>query len=791
MALLSSANARIWINNMQKRNPCTAIAVLFSAAFVSGELSAAAPPEEQKKTADIEKLEVRSARIFQDTTIVSPTSKVEREELDNMSISTIEDALAHEPSLVVRKRFIGDPNGVIGIRSSNMFQGTHSLVFADGMPLHYHLQTRWNGSPRWSLVAPSEVESVEVIYGPFSAEYSGNAMGGVIDITTRTPQQKRVVVEGALFSQDYQLQAQDERLNGGKMYLSYEDKIDNLAFLTSFQRLQNDSHPQSQYSAAASLSEEGITTSGGFKGSNELGQSVVYYGNSGPEIAITELYKLKLVYDLGQYQLHSTVAYENRLRKVEDTNNYVRDEQNNLVWGGLANLAGSQFTINSSSFQHSEQQRNSLLFGLGISGDISGSDWLLDGFYSHFEILDDHEQLSAVSPQDPSFASANASFKGRLNEYDGTGWQTFDLKLGTQSLFDDPRQRLSVGLHADQYTLKLVADDYNAITQRRDSDELDGNPATGRSDSGGEAQTQAVFAQYGFRLHPKWDLALGLRFEDWQTHDGFSGGLKIRQRSANGFSPKLSLGYFPSEDITLRYSVAKAIRFPILEELYRNDDATSSGSVFISDPNLVPEEGIFHNVSIEHNYVGGGLKLNVFYEQIDDVIYDQSTTTSTGTVTTSLPTEQVTNRGTEFIWQTKGLWQGLVDVRFNVSYLDAEISKNVLNPDIVGNVFPRSPKWRSNLQLHFPLSQTLDLNLDGRYASKSYGRLDNLDTTYRVFGAQDAYLLFGLKANWQYSEKLRLSAGVDNLTNQEAYVAHPWPQRTYYLEAKYLFEGDK
>lgn len=781
----------MWTSKMQKIIPCTANAVLFSALFMASKLNATQVPEKQNKTADIEKLEVRSARIFQDTTIVSPSSRVEREDLDNMSISTVEDALAHEPSLVVRKRFIGDANGVIGIRSSNMFQGTHSLVFADGMPLHYHLQTRWNGSPRWSLVAPSEVESVEVIYGPFSAEYSGNAMGGVIDITTRTPQQKRVVVEGALFSQDYQLQDQNERFNGGKIYLSYEDKFDNLAFLTSFQRLQNESHPQSQYSASAVVSEEGVATSGGIKGTNELGQSVIYYGNSGPERASTDLYKLKLVYDLGQYQLRSTMAYESRLRKVENLNNFVRDEQGNLLWGGVTNLAGSQFTINSSSFQHSKQQRDSLLFGLGISGDITGSDWLLDGFYSHFEILDDHEELTAVNPQDPSYASTNANFRGRLSEYDGSGWQTFDLKLGTQSLFDDPRQRLSVGLHVDQYSLKLVADDYNAISKQRDSDELDGNPATGRSDSGGEAQTQALFAQYGFRLDANWDLALGLRFEDWQTRDGFSGRLNIKQRSADGFSPKLSLGYFPREDITLRYSVAKAIRFPILEELYRNDDATSSGSVFVSDPNLVPEEGIFHNFSMEHNYVGGALKLNVFYEQINDVIYDQSTTTSTGTVTTSLPTEQVTNRGTEFIWQAKGLWQGLLDVLLNVSYLDAEITKNVLNPHIVGNVFPRSPSWRSNLQLHFPLSEALDVNLDGRYASNSFGRLDNLDTAHQVFGAQDEYLLFGLKANWQYSRQLSLSAGIDNLTNQEAYVAHPWPQRTYYLEAKYLFEGGK
>ena len=60
-----------------------------------------------------------------------------------------------------------------------MFQTTRSMVFADGMPL-LHLQTRYRGAPRWSLVSPSEIDQVEVVYGPYSSEYSGNAMGWLI-----------------------------------------------------------------------------------------------------------------------------------------------------------------------------------------------------------------------------------------------------------------------------------------------------------------------------------------------------------------------------------------------------------------------------------------------------------------------------------------------------------------------------------------------------------------------------------------------------------------------------------
>ena len=117
------------------------------------------------------------------------------EDLKSVNLTTVEDTLAFEPSLVVRKRYIGDPNGVIGLRGSNQFQTTRSMVFVDGMPLHYHLQTRFRGAPRWSLVSPDEIEEAEVVYGPYSSEYSGNAIGGVVNFRTRRPQEERITLE--------------------------------------------------------------------------------------------------------------------------------------------------------------------------------------------------------------------------------------------------------------------------------------------------------------------------------------------------------------------------------------------------------------------------------------------------------------------------------------------------------------------------------------------------------------------------------------------------------------------
>ena len=133
----------------------------------------------------------------------NPTSLLTQEDMVSINVATTEDLVKYEPSIVIRKRYIGDSNGTLGLRGSNMFATSRSMVFADGVPLHYLLQSRWSGAPRWTMVSASEIAQVEILYGPFSAEYSGNSMGGVVLIETAIPQEREVHVDLDYFSQDF------------------------------------------------------------------------------------------------------------------------------------------------------------------------------------------------------------------------------------------------------------------------------------------------------------------------------------------------------------------------------------------------------------------------------------------------------------------------------------------------------------------------------------------------------------------------------------------------------------
>ena len=101
-----------------------------------------------------------------------------------------EDALKYLPSLLVRKRYIGDYNhAVLSIRASGTGNSARSLVYADGVLLSKLLGNGAGFTPRWALVTPEEIDRVDVLYGPFSAAYPGNAVGAVVNFVTRMPSQ--------------------------------------------------------------------------------------------------------------------------------------------------------------------------------------------------------------------------------------------------------------------------------------------------------------------------------------------------------------------------------------------------------------------------------------------------------------------------------------------------------------------------------------------------------------------------------------------------------------------------
>ena len=126
------------------------------------------------------------------TQIPTTMEGVTREQIErHINATDSEDALKYFPSLLVRKRYIGDYNhAILSSRASGTGNSARSAVYADGILLSNYLGNGVGGltfPPRWGMVTPEEIERVDVMYGPFSAAYPGNSVGAVVDYMTRMP----------------------------------------------------------------------------------------------------------------------------------------------------------------------------------------------------------------------------------------------------------------------------------------------------------------------------------------------------------------------------------------------------------------------------------------------------------------------------------------------------------------------------------------------------------------------------------------------------------------------------
>src|SRR6185437_12083263 len=99
-----------------------------------------------------------------------------------------EDMLKYAPSLLVRKRHIGDTQDPVATRTSGTGASARNLIFVDGIMINAPIGNN-NGaaSPHFGVAAPQDVSRIDVLYGPFAAAYGGGSIGAVINIKTRMP----------------------------------------------------------------------------------------------------------------------------------------------------------------------------------------------------------------------------------------------------------------------------------------------------------------------------------------------------------------------------------------------------------------------------------------------------------------------------------------------------------------------------------------------------------------------------------------------------------------------------
>lgn len=693
---------------------------------------------------------------------------------DSINVINTEDALKYLPSIQIRKRFIGDTNGIVASRSSGTLVSARSLVYADNLLLSNLLGNSYSYPPRWGMVTPEEIERVDVIYGPFSALYPGNAMGAVINMSTRMPDKFEAHAKAQVFNQNFKLYGTDESYSGKQFSAALGNRDGALSWWFNLNHL--DSHGQPMTFLTQPLSTKNaaagdLQVSGARSDRDASGNARTILGATGVAHTIQDQAKLKLAYDISPTL---TASYTLGLWQGDNTTDvasYLRDAAGNPVYSGKVNFGGKQYTIKDTDLNPGTSEQQHWMHGVSLASHTGGS-WDWQALASVYDYSRDLSRAPTIALP----AAAARSGPGTLTDMGGTGWRTLDLR-GTWR--PNPAHEANFGYHFDHYQLDTEVSSTANWTS--------GSAISRTSAFAGKTETQALYAQDAWRFAPDWKATVGGRWENWQAFDGTvsnaTSTLGFGKRNENFFSPKLALSFQPAPAWSLRASLAQAYRMPSVAELYQG--SISNNMIVKNDPNLKPEQALSGELTAERELGNGLLRVTYFQENAKDALYSQTNLATN--VTTIQNVDGIRTRGLELAYQGVDVGLRGLDLTGSITYANSIITQNGANSATVGKRQPRVPDWRATVSATYRQNAQLSYALAGRYSGRQFNTLDNSDSNADTYGGTSTFFVLDVRLRYKIDRQWSAAAGIDNLTNRQYFVAHPYPQRTLSAELKYDF----
>jgi len=693
---------------------------------------------------------------------------------ETINLMDTEDAVKYLPSVFLRKRNNGDTQAVMATRVWGISSSARSLVFADGVPLTALIANNNNiGGPRWGLVAPEEIERIDMMYGPFSAAYPGNSMGAVMEITTRMPEKLEGSIAQTQALQLFDLYATKQRYGTSQTSARLGSRLGKFSFSVSGNYQDSKSQPLTYVTAGTFPAG----TVGGFAATNKLNAAANVLGATGLLHTQMTNAKIKLAYDLapGVRAAYTYGFWQNDADASAETY---------LTKAGVPSYA-SQAGFASGTYgllqQHSAQS-------VSLRTDRR-KNWDGELVASSYRMDTDRQRFS-------SSASASVTTlgpAGRVAVLSGTNWSTVDLKGAWHRGGPLATHTVTFGAHLDQYALNNPT--YNTADWTASSPVL----TTVASEGDGKTRTTALWAQDSWSIRPSVRLTLGGRYEQWKAFDGYNanGTTTITQptRNATGFSPKATLAWSASPDWTLTTSVGKAYRFATAGELFQ---LVTTGSTFTSpDPNLKPDNVLSTEVRAERTFARAKAQLSLFRDDIHDAIISQFKPLVAGSNTFYSyisNVDHVRANGAELVLSEHDMLVHGLELSGSATYLDAKTlalsgraSATAAADAAMGKQLPNIPDWRASFQATYRPMSKLAISLGGRYSGALWTTLDNTDVNPNVYQGFSAWFAADAHVNYRIGSHLSASVGADNLLNRKYFLFHPFPQRTFSSHLQFAF----
>ena len=697
---------------------------------------------------------------------------ITKEDIEKKQVIDTSDVLRYVPSIDARKYRPGG-SGRVTIRG--LGQGGRTITLSDGMPLT-DLTSRYS-NVNWNQIAPGEIEKAEVIYGPFSALYPGNAIGGAVVITTKEPEERMLTVKTGYGFQRYKDYKYEETLPYSNVNLLYGDRLGRFHPLTMFNRLEVDGQPMSFSckSVDSDTSGVGVPVTGWDKDHDpRSGKPRYIMGDQGKSEGLEYLAKIRLGFDLNEY---STISAEYRHwtreydRKHPHT--YLRDSQGNPVWSGKVEINGLTYSPRYYGCDEREYEGDVYQLSFKRESEEGVKTRVVLGYVDNWK--NDSLRSRGTMPE------AKHGGKGQLSD-SSNGWYNIDWR---SSYKPSDSHELTGGFHFDKY---FTDSETWKLSDWKDS----GTKTEFSKGTDGKTRCYALFLQDDWEITEKFSLYLGGRYEWWKGYDGSISGVddngnrvsdNLKTRKKDYFSPKFAVTYKPAEKWSLRLSLAGAYRFPTTEQLYYGTIDPVTGYATRTNPDLKTEKTFAKDFTIKRTMEGGEARISFFENDMEDYILRQTDVYTEVNYYQNI--DEVRIRGIEFdISKKLGRY---FRPGFNITYLDTEILKNKGYPDSEGKMIPRVPEWAGNAFIEFTPIENLRGLLAAKYSSYPYRKLDNSDKRKKGFGGDEGYFIMDAKISYKFLKNWQLSVAVDNITDELVHRYHPFSARMWSFELKWEY----
>jgi iron complex outermembrane recepter protein len=715
-------------------------------------ISAIAEEPAPDNTINLEPVVVTATRTEKDAASApGSVSVVTRKDMDKRKIDSLDQALSTTPGLYFSN---------IGYSSMSAFSmrgiayDKRVLFLLDGM---VPLNDSYSGGINSQLQSVEDIKQIEVVKGPFSSLYGGNAMGGVVNILTRMPEKQELSAKIGYGSSWNRGSALDDL---DKLYLSYGNKFNNnLSIFTSFGHQSTNGYATGMNVQGTNPATNGI--SGAIPTSTSTGKPAFLIGDTGDNTWQDDQFTFKTAYDLNS-KTKANLSFRRSVYEYDyDTpHTYLQDRKGNPVW--------NYGTVKESSFLPGDGGKEQNVYTGGIETEFA-----------------------------KTLAKLTLGYVDVGNSWYSTRGLTATRHGGAGTLSETPSSAFNTDL---QFTIPILQS--NTLTtggsyrtgeahnqEHKLTNWLNENTKTSLTyEAEGKDYTYSLFAQDEIRLLSDLTGYIGLRQDWWVTSHGhvFAPGtsgysIDYDSRDDSSLSPKAALVYTPLKDTTLRTSVGKAFRAPNTYDLYRTW-TSSSGITYSSNPNLKPETVTSWDGGIEQGlWVGMKVKAIYFENHMEDLIYRK---TVSATLQEGINAGKAKSQGIELEAEQK-FAIGLT-LFANYTYTDSEMEENGANPASVGKQLIQVPQHLFNAGASYEQGP-FSISLIGRYVSKRYGSDTNTDVIDGVYSSYDPYTLVDAKVSYKINRFAEISLSVNNILNEDYYTYYKGEGRSFFTELTFRY----